>query len=760
MSSGMWTPSDYLLRSEFCPPSQIERSLQELRTNHNASLAVLITHDRMTVLRSLIFVSHEAPDTEDAIYSLLRTARRSDRQFIDDSRVWNVDGSEIRSLIVEPLAMQLGAELHMRSLPRSRISDESLSYWLISESDTLCKAAEDVSSPNFADMLNGTSVANVRRDQRIQRSVRGEDHSEVPEGSAGDVAPLLRLAIDVTGSAGAAFYVADRSAPRLRRHAEHELTPHFPVSVNLGRLESTNWAPADIAAVHIQESFRSGATRIFPPPFITDARRHHEESSEALPEVGSFICVPVPYAAKGLGIQLGVLAVYRDEPLQRVNMFDLALLRNVALRLSLLTTQSRSDEISSRTRDFTNTLNYGLSTDLDLSSPQSVSSNVPWDIQVAKATIQKIVNQLRDVTDSATVTFRVLRIRDQDPGGLVLTRLVSSPEGTATQEYADIPVPDSTMASEPDSHLDYSSNARVAYTGLDEHRADARHLAPESHRSSDFIQVPGRLPVRSYLTLPVQCGGAIVGTINLESPVPESYSNDRSTIGALAAQLGLAIAASRAQIMATALRASHRLVLGPHESGHVAQAVKAVRDHGHSAMAKAAEEIERYALRPPVKSGDPAIGAMTLEALLSQLFAELHSVTRDLRGPRDVRSLMLRRETTTTLAPILRELLQNQIQHADVDDARIRSPHAELVTIGGRRNLVLTFANRAEAPTAEIVAQLYNSPIDRGEDSRTNFGCFEVGNAVRSLGGLIFARVTPAGLLETSLFMPLEEELK
>ncbi|MCG8150741.1 hypothetical protein GUY44_09650, partial [Pimelobacter simplex] len=729
--ASLWTASDYLLRSEFCPPAQIQGELDRLRLAHGAEWVVLLAFDADSFLRNLIFVSTRSAEHHAAITARIKTTnfRRWTPRSMSASAVRDAVRAE---LVAE--AAPVDSPAHADRLPGERVGPSGLAYWLVSDQESASGAALRRDSAPFADMLNGTVVATISRDLRIGRQVlnampRAVGGPEARDVREAQVSALVELAQDVASASDVGLYLADRSSSELHLDPSHSVMrgadlptriPYGDDAVRGGALEALG-----------RSCYRESATRLWPPPST-----HGTAPAVDSPARSSVACLVIPYSLAGRSIpNLGILVVRRspDHGSQHFNNVELALLRNVALRLAFALSQMRFDRIGSLQAELTRQLGAGFAGEpQDANRDISVAEGVPWDIQLAQRELTTLIRRVQEVTQSASVTLRVLTPGWQDgESGLVLRRYLST--SSADESHQDLPLEGKDGSGR--ARWRQSANTFAAVTGEKVHLWDLdRPLGQQCPNLIDLVRVPERASVGSELCFPVYSGSALVGTMNLESPNAGAFLADESSIATFAALAGTTISATRSQIMLETVNRSSTLRMGLHEAWNVDKLVAHLAEGAPPETRAALEELREYALRPPVA---PPQGGLRVNgtgtdfgSLVEDSLDRLPITTHP--GVRLYDSPLVAEEAIPPVTAILDELLRNLAQH-DHRERHIDPVVAvSALELGGREHAVFRIRNAPKnLPSARFLAQGYNYPFYKDQVDHASLGCYTVGNLAR-----------------------------
>ena len=349
--------------------------------------------------------------------------------------------------------------------------------------------------------VNGTAQADIRRDTATMAQLRDRLGQTRPQDEfAKGARQLVAVASDVSGTGKGACYLASPAGDRLGLVA---LFPEPTSGRELefpSRLEIT--APrVAAAAVRLQRTIQM-------PPGIEwelDLQPTIESSSD-LGLVELAIPIPGPMATPNEPA-IGVLTIVKPDTARAsgevtaFGAYDLARLRNVALRLALLNATSRASALIAAGHALNeppapHTARRGGST-----PPQQ---ELPSDFEAARPHIEWGLKALAEHTNSHSATFRAVLpyAETKHEHGAALVRIASitpdeDDEETRIQTYEQ-----------------GGYNWIAIMTGEAQKRSDVgRDPKYRKHRERS----------RSQLALPVRVEGRLIGLINLESPQEGAY---------------------------------------------------------------------------------------------------------------------------------------------------------------------------------------------------------------------------------------------
>lgn len=755
-SDGSWSSRDFLLRNRFCPPSEIQDLLDLTRARMRLPWLVLIPFDFRNRLSSLFFVSAESVRDERDIRRRAqradwptRSATAADRLetevFVETLLPPRLRGSSIAS---GPLGSH-GSQQFAASDPIGVIR-----CWIVGPGGDRTVLDSELFEV-LAEMLNGTAIAHSSRDGRVSELV-----TELPVAVdlAATIEGLLGLAVRVSSATSAAYYAADPRRRSLVRSSTLHLAKMpqrvFPDLIPLeGRDLAGHLSRARAAYVRSR-------TFIWPPEDVG-----HGAADDA--EWGVYAAIPVPTAPVWSGGQnAGLLVIAKAhrsgaEPVA-FGQSDLALLRNVALRLSLVAHLSATASSARLVID----LGRGLSarqisarSELD-DIPWNASTEVPSDIDRVRDALTMLARHVFEMTGSDSVTIRVLvPVADEDGDDWVLRRFIAHPPARLHRTDGDLSV--TRLDDRGRRPWRSSANVYAAVRGLHAMVWDTKFHLPVQVEGLEGLRSVSE-DTRSELALPIVADGFVVGTMNLESSLPHRYTGQLDSIASFAALAGIAVSLGRGE----AIRA-------------IAERFSLIGAGYHEASAAEIMRLENQSILATGVAVDGAVGALDfpdVEDSDPDLWVSLADESVD-GGKISIRDLLDAAATPGEfpVAAILENLIDPAIEVSGILAVGVREGFREIcanigaslsraaratsgvLTLGGAEMTVLTIANQPEVEVDDLsfLQRLYRSPIpDRGGRGRPHLGCFTVGETVRGLGGNVFASVTTDGWFETRLLIP------
>jgi transcriptional regulator with GAF, ATPase, and Fis domain len=224
---------------------------------------------------------------------------------------------------------------------------------------------------------------------------------------------------------------------------------------------------------------------------------------------------------------VGCLWLQRDDG-RAFDVYDLALVRNICLRLTILQSTANAEEIShlitELSHDPNSQMHRAASSKVD---PPGEDDDLSVDLNEALRSIRPILEPIAASTNSHSVSVR-LALADSESsadhglslyrvGAFPRERMVDSPRRQEQREHGGL-------------------NWRTMASGKLSYAADAS-------KEKDYHQ--SREGTASELSVPIRADGELIGTLNLESTIPSNYEAFLPQIEAVAAAIGRRIADER-----------------------------------------------------------------------------------------------------------------------------------------------------------------------------------------------------------------------
>jgi len=772
-----WSPEDFLIHGEFCPTQEIELAVERCRRRVQATAALLLVADDWVVMRTLCACTPADHPEVERLRSLLSTASllpkrrgrkkrkrssglqdhiRGPRPGILRKRFPATADKVLAELVEiardnedEELAEFLskgsppwvparlpdrvhGARMHCALLfyePRSEIAEQEGSSLVVVDSDVI-----DISA-----RVNSTAHAVGRRDDFIMK--RLDQKMDPAEYVAGTVdfraaaQSLVELAVEVSGADAGACYLVDHSKKVFELKAtrvvgENDRFWSYPEEI------ATDAEELAATATHQHRTLQ------LPPGF---GRLPVRPTLEAIGEGGggpsTELASPLPGPlATPKAPAVGVLTVAKLVDPKPYGAYEIAVMRNVALRLALIATTTNTTqaaEMFARMSMRAGRLPWSSKgSKRRRSTPHGVV--LPDDIHEALPAIEDALSTLGAVTHSGSATFRAALPTDDSASshGLTLARVAGYPATSGRSKK---------HAFQPEAEWGY--NWCVLRSG------EISNVPVVDRKDPNYSQ--HRRNTESELAVPVYVEGRAVGVVNLESPVKHAFDAHVEIAQAAAEHIGLAIANARLALSAVVQERATDVLREAHEITHMPEKF----DEKLSQIPpRAAEEIRTVAadiqdnvdrLRVAAPDGQlllPRDGDTTFPALVRH---KLDAMEMRYTGLVQAEHFWFPHEVNVavTVVKALGDILDNARRHRPEGAP---SPHLSLSHDfwGGQRQDVLTIRTTpSHVHMAEQRINIYRCPMrrfgfrEKGESKReAQMGAYLAGLQIRRVGGEVHLR--------------------
>jgi hypothetical protein len=628
-------------------------------------------------------------------------------------------------------------------------------------------AGEQEFQQRVIEMLNGTANAAVHRDRLVTVEVEKALDRVAGLNLLVDepFGPLLEMALGVTQSAGAALFLLDAANREPLLAATSESTAG---SVTLGSRQlpvlpdGTQTAGSHLATL----SYHHRRALLVPSQGPKGTAPRTSWLSLDGRDVPYEIAVPVPAAPGGGSTpNAGVIVLCRDDASggQPYGSYELALLRNVALRLALLRTSLMMDTagwaISAAARGYAFAEDPsevvreagGLWTGSLEPAAVNGAPDVADDLAEALEGLLPVVEFTGRVTGSSVASLRLLvqpegARADADP---VLRRVISWPAWRVADDGVDLTLTEPCV------------NSWVATTGSPCNLADVRDersFLPYRGLRRAF-SVKGR-STRAELCMPISVDGKILGTLNLESNAINAFALLDNVAAAGAAQVALRVASVRRRHLSTVLSIGSDVTTGAHElaglASHLRGKAKGQETDGEARRVLSVLDQVMGALKPHQPEPQGA-GTNSIKDVVVRAADAAHLPIR-LRPSMNSTRVDWDEDFSRRVYLALFEVFRNADTHGVVRaPAGIPVIYANSLTLGGRTYRQVRIQQALKLMVRPNVRQLYRAPV-RGKD-RLHIGAFTAGAILRSLGGDAFAfRTEDRGLEVMVTVVTLPEE--
>jgi len=746
-----WNPSDLLLGGKFCDLSQLQIAVDELREQLNAKFVLALPFDRYNALPKLASVSSDASIVEKNVLDALE--RLITHQL--DERTRSEEGTLLEWLKNHDVLSSQTKYFAARAAHSSEISMQTLNYWLISENAEVKRLGYE--SKRLLSFLNGTEIANLRRDQSIAKTIR---QSFDPNSAELDqTAVLVSSARYVIQADASALYTISRNPTDLKlEYFAPSSCGHLPEEIPVdGQVERSS-VSSEVSRL-VAKAFSQSASLIDPDPHIRSANfQFHEDHDDDRGQSDlCTIAIPVPYGAVDYPklLNLGVLVVQRSTQ-QNFSQFELATLRNLALRISISHRIDTQKNISKHIVDFAAEITE-QSNIMEHDSPGRGPHWFPSDYESARPMLTRIADELFQATPSASVTVRFVVPSSEEKKSIFSSkRFLAIPAERMDDDDAELPLQGLNEQRKP--YYTFSANVNVATDGAAAYWPDDGMLRSTAG-VQNIIRTKTR-STRSELCVPIFDGRHLIGTINLESPREHAYRHSLDVALSFAALAGLAVAMSREGAMAAVARRAAAERIGPHEVDNARKSLSFLKkqfDVNNEEALKRIDEILDLVTRfdePRAISAETESGVSVKNLILSiKDSLELNVVTMELDQGADK---YLSERKYSVVRVVLEELMINVTRHSDTH-ARCSMRLYEVVQ-GGNDYLVLVLANVTEKKyLPDHVRKIYRTPVSTSSNprDRPHLGCYMVGEMIRKIGGDIFMSFDPfRGNVRSFLLIP------
>lgn len=784
-----WTPREYVLHQTFCPIDDIVQYMADYLGKVGATELCAISFGRKVMLQTLTLVVHADTEygrrLEQDLSERIKRLREE-----NDHPLWTTLNNDN---LAEVLSKVAGAKAYEGNttppfLKRLMEGFKDPAWHMVAPYQPIGGAAVNAiliqrgghssrSGTQFCEKilacLNGTANASVYRDHDVTSEVDKtlSAISMSPESHQFEelFRPLLSLARTVTRSEGAALYFTNHaktihsgSRDRMQRGPVLEIAvadSEPTVSLRHDLLTGGNESEACLT----YRSFVRERPLLLPvsntwdgvdlrPTWLlrSPGMRVHE------------LAMPVPGPAGGALHYQGALTITRPDSASSTGFgqYDLALLRNVGLRIALLRSAMLVNEaarlLSKGAPSFaltepSDSYDQQVETrDPGASRPVTVPSEIPADVASALPKVRSVLRLAARITESDRCSFRLLMLGEGKKlyPELELVRVTAWPERVMHDSHAVLPL------------REQSSNAWVAGHGIElriDDSIDTDKLPPGVEPAAD----PHR-PARSELCIPVIVDQRLVGTFNLESRYANAFVRQVDVARAAAAQISILIAGERRRDIVNILSIGTDVKAATHELVSVLDVLQRLSEPTSHRATGADQEVVNKRLDDRQRAGSEiADVTQSVDNILMNLQPETRS---SMLGGRTIADIVIDAADTaktplkTCKVPRIGpwplvcdrrlylaffELFRNVAWHGPLNESGIPSVYGHPQILGGRKfiGLEIQHALRPDRD-APNVATLYRRPIEK--EDRLHFGAFLAGAAVRSIGGDILARVVAA----------------
>jgi hypothetical protein len=594
---------------------------------------------------------------------------------------------------------------------------------------------------DLAVQLNSTPEATARNDEMVMRQVAERLHPANNEGEIPSfkhyASDALDLALDVTRSQGGAVYtISSKRDSSFTLIASRGDLP-FPKTLPPGRTGALGDAISSNKTLQLHR---------WQLPGIRKAKGKGPDGTILLSPIGGPGGDPVRPA-------IGALLLFRNDVDNSFNAYDLALARNVTLRMALARTtdvMARIGEVTTTLRTTTDWVRIvdNLPNDDHF---ESLSVPLPRDVRAAAVRIEPILEIIAQLTDSLSVTL-----------GLALpVATVTESHGLAIVSVASYP----PMPSDDDKFpVQTEDMGGLNWTAM---RTGNQVYAPTVHTRKDYLEARKRTV--SEFCMPIRQEGLLVGTLNLESELQDAYGPFGPLIASFAGAVGRTLSDARASLEKEVIDGAARALNHRHNmEGHLVNLADAVKLHCND------EDLKNY-LRDEIKKMNQELRAMRrLPRMEDERGYSLAQIVRRAKKQvgylgsiptskdHPVLSVPIDGHRVRPLQVAMYHILSNMMSNSAISpDSMATTPLTDITVsqteLQGGKQAVLTFQNCADSYLDPVrMADLYRCPVpDSG--GRLRVGAFLAGlNARQTLARLHSGVLPDEKTLRTTLIIPLE----
>ena len=769
-----WDSAAYILRGQHCPIGIIHETLESAMHALGARRVVHIAfHDR-GIIGSLSFTLGYPKLLGEKIDNLLAHAHgRAEPGSLADECLQTVADLPSESILDKEFAQRIANSITRRKVRRRGLADAEIRDFTetVSSGMYLTHTGRASTSPAPGDIqslilldiapvsksllheaelphrlavqLKSTAEGSALSDTMVMRLVADRLHLEKESGTESPFVETalhaLDLAIEVTDSKAGAIYFFSASTGQPFERLVVRGSEDFPARIDREH--------GGVLAAAVNQNIAIQRTH-WPFPERNGGKRCHP--------VGASLVSPIG----GPGIDpwrpsVGALVLCRENQNAAFSAYDLALVRNVALRISLgRTTHAmwRIGAVTSALRASTDweSLIDSLKND-DILGPRKPGSFVaPTDVRLAAKRIEAFLEDLAKATDSQSISMRIALPTEKavQAHGLALVKVASYPQ------------------EEGGNDLGILTEDQGGYNWVCMNSGQPKYEAKVSNK-------PGYLAVRpstvSELTVPIRLEGTVVGVLNLESSLSDAYDTVQPLISSFSGAVGRTLADARAALeqrvidsAAQALNHRHtmesqldslekgiaKLDLDYSEKASLATKVSALKSELDAMRRVKFTEEERESTLPQILER-AADKVSYLGNLPPQVTDDRFSFP--IAGDRA-------RALEVSISNILSNLMNyTSISVGETGGKPLREVAMSVCSLGGSENVVLSFQNFADGfIQSQRIADLYRWPIE-GNGGRLRVGGFLAGLSARRANARLQAAVLGDGrTVRTTLIVPVE----
>lgn len=767
-----WSPSNFVVMGQATSSEEIRSALELFRADIEAKDCLLVTFRGGKVLRSLSFateISSVGTQLRDLIRSghsmnvsaepIVNLINRRDQffEFLCQQPDWrpvlNTGGSI--TYFMPPVARGSDCTtVCVLAFDVGKVVDEFISFGALETLELMVNTTPN--SDVAIDISLTTGIRKIGRDLPLVGQVLIDDS---------DVDKLLTITRDALNAESIAVYERSRDGTmqtlvRSTRSKYLEPVQHFEYDNQhlVNAIATSQRRPVFYAPGQVGLSARA----------LGDAptELHSGWSAKSASVAVTELAVPIPSSPLGrYGASYGVVNVSRiavDGRPGYFSKYDLAVVRNLALRLGFIGFVNGS----SAAQYGITKLIAGTNSPLQPTTPAignfpfteliGACEGFPADLYLARRQLQELVEALALRTAATSCTFRLLLPGDglhRRKPELGLCRFAAWPEGRLRDKS-------------PVLQLDSASvHAWVARTGSPCYLPDIRQRSVLRRYSG--LKAPHRLreDTRAELCLPVSVDGRLVGTINLESAVPDAFGIHLSIASVYAAAASQVISGVRAEIAETTLSFSSDIYNSAHEIlqslDRISILLDEYSDDGSSELSEEVESIESILDREQSASDTPfqSVNGISVFDIVQHSLSEMNLGAVTIDNVLKMSGMRVQRDNAPKIADALSDVLAGVQTHMSrIDHQAIIT--AKRQTIAGRRYVEIVISYLMSSPVpASLAEHLYRVPLyqDVADAGRPHLGSYTAGAILRGIGGELYFRVTGRKRVEISVSLPLTE---
>lgn len=743
---GEWTPWDLITTSAFCPSSTFQRNVDQVARSHGADCLAVVPFSDFVIFQSLITVAGRSP-LANRLRSIANTASfafhtpLSETQLLGELQRFPKLGRITRS--VQAL-QEFGAAIHTEpytiAIFGADLRPERAKLFCLSAAPSVFMPS-DRTVRQLLGMVNATQQVAVHQEHfplsRVGRLLSHRQWLDSASESTPAIGELLRLALEVSEADGAALYTASpkREGGFDRRH---HVTAVSGLTAEPRADALDTQTPAGVARTgrpHIRT-----LSNLSDPDAPTDWRYPGQVRAHEL-------VIPIQDMPGGRQYPFtAYLSVIRIST-GPFGPYELALLRNVSLRLAILTRSLDAERTASLTAEYLKVFDTGVHATLPLRRSSATSDTTPGravddpllppDMAGAASDIANLLAILSDVTRCTSVTVRAVCPPRGEERGPTLRRV------------AVWPADDGEETADPVIHLTdrLSVNAWVARTGTPCHLADVSDPRAVS-RYPALGYKRFRRRTKSELCVPLHIDGWLVGTVNIESDRVNNFVLKVDQSALICQMIALAVvrqrlrttraleaAASRVDAYLHDLHKAWQQVQGLREMTDLSESaearVMAISDYLEQVVAEEESGVTHDDLAEGGPSHQQSVGPMTLSELLRNVIA---AVELNIRIPEVLPpGPSLHGERLAIAESALQDILQNIYNYASPSTpVRLERQGARL---GGRQLTLFRLRYATSQPVdSRLPAKLFRVPVEAGPSARLHLGSYLAGRGLRSVG--------------------------